>query len=45
MRQVPVLHVADACAKLHTRPHVPQLVMLDARFASHPFVALMSQSA
>jgi hypothetical protein len=45
MRQAPLLQLASAWAKLQVRPHVPQFEMLVARFASHPFVAIPSQSA
>jgi hypothetical protein len=42
--QVPLKHVADACAKVQAFPQLPQLVTVLLRFVSQPFAALASQS-
>jgi len=42
--QAPLKHDAEALAKVHAAPQAPQLVTVEFRFVSQPFVALPSQS-
>lgn len=43
MVQEPPTHVFDALAKLHTFPHVPQLLTFVAVSISQPFASMLSQ--
>jgi hypothetical protein len=43
--QLPAEQPAAPLAELHTLPHAPQLLTLDATFTSQPFCALPSQSS
>ena len=45
MVQPPLLHAARALARVHAVPQLPQLVVLEPRFASQPSAALPLQSA